>query len=229
MNSQIPASDESQGTVAKKSKIGVGSQRHEEGANPPERDIPGAPQEGGGIRASSNTAVPRLGILGYVKNFGKENKLIAAAIPVLAVLLTTMGMVSDFSVLVSLWGDEKASNTPAYIGIDVKDYAPAVSSFACAEGDADCLKASKNADLKSKLRAGGALRVVEVATNGPAAEAGVRTGDIVTGLDGYRLAGSVEFSTVMKEYHPGDTVRLFLYREGKDGYLKRESVRVGLK
>lgn len=229
LSPQVPASDESQDAVAKKSMLGLGNQKQEVGANPPERDVPGAPRESVGTQVSSNTTVPKLGIVSHIKNFGRENKLIAAVIPTLALLLAAMGTISDFSMMVGLWGDEKASDAPAYIGIDVKDYAPAVSAFSCVEGDADCLRASENADLKSELMASGALRVVEVAPNGPAEEAGVQTGDIVTGIDGYRLASSVEFSTIMEEYHPGDTVRLFLYREGEDGYLKRESVQVELK
>lgn len=227
LNPQARASDESKGTAAKKSMLGVGSQTHKEDANPPERNAPAEPSEQEGTQASTDNVVPKLGIFSHVKNFGRENKLIAAAIPVFALLLAALGTISDFSVLVGLWNDEKTSNAPAYIGIDVKDYSPALSSFDCG-GGAECLRASENEELKSKLSTEGALNVVEVAQNGPAAEGGVLAGDIVTGIDGYRLASSVEFSTIMEEYHPGDTVRLFLYRESKDGYLERESVRVEL-
>lgn len=48
--------------------------------------------------------------------------------------------------------------------------------------------------------------------NGPAAKAGLRVGDVITAVDGIRVAGAGDLAHAMKGKHAGDTVRLDVVR-----------------
>jgi S1-C subfamily serine protease len=59
----------------------------------------------------------------------------------------------------------------------------------------------------------GAL-VSRVASNGPAAKAGVQTGDIITGADGTTVTDAQDLLTVIANKKPGETVQLRIERNG---------------
>jgi len=59
------------------------------------------------------------------------------------------------------------------------------------------------------------VKVVSVSPGGPAAEAGVKSGDVVTAMDGKPLASGRDLIAGMRAVEPGQTVNLELRRDGK--------------
>jgi C-terminal processing protease CtpA/Prc len=62
---------------------------------------------------------------------------------------------------------------------------------------------------------GQGVKVVSVSPGGPAADAGVRSGDIVTAMDGKPLGSGRDLVSWMRSVEPGQTVNLDLRRDGK--------------
>lgn len=60
------------------------------------------------------------------------------------------------------------------------------------------------------------VKVISVSPGGPAAEAGVRSGDVVTAMDGKPLASGRDLIAGMRSVEPGQAVNLDLRRDGKD-------------
>lgn len=60
----------------------------------------------------------------------------------------------------------------------------------------------------------GAL-IAEVTPNTPASDAGLRTGDVVTGIDGKPISGPQELQLAVGGTDPGTKVELTIYRDGK--------------
>jgi len=61
-----------------------------------------------------------------------------------------------------------------------------------------------------------AERGSSVQANGPAAKAGVKSGDIITQVNGYNVGEIASVSTLISEYEPGDKVELTIVRDGKE-------------
>jgi S1-C subfamily serine protease len=59
----------------------------------------------------------------------------------------------------------------------------------------------------------GAL-VQQIASNGPAAKAGVQQGDIITAVDGTSISSAEDLLTVLAQKKPGDTISLKVNRNG---------------
>jgi serine protease Do len=51
--------------------------------------------------------------------------------------------------------------------------------------------------------------------NGPAARAGIQTGDVVTLINGLKLSSSSDFATTISKFAPGTTVNLTTWRNGQ--------------
>ena len=66
----------------------------------------------------------------------------------------------------------------------------------------------------------------EVVANGPADNAGILAGDIVTKLDGKTVSDATEFRNAIAEFRPNSVVKLEIYREGK---LLTHDVTLGLR
>ncbi len=58
------------------------------------------------------------------------------------------------------------------------------------------------------------LLVVRLDGAGPAANSGVRVGDIITSVEGSETATLVQLKTIIDKHKPGDTIAITLYREG---------------
>jgi S1-C subfamily serine protease len=65
----------------------------------------------------------------------------------------------------------------------------------------------------------GAL-VQQVVPGSAAADAGIRKGDIITALGGARVEGYGDLLGALRDYQPGDTVTLTVFREGDETNLK---------
>lgn len=232
------ASQSKQSAPASKNMPRAEGQGQADNSSPREQDIPknlGEPEKN---RIVSQGANRKPSILSRVKTLTGENKKMTITLTALGVLITLVGAINDFSGLLGMWSDEEANTGRPYMGIEVKDYAPVFSSFACAAEDSssgtlsECERKQRNQerneDIKLELSKRGALQITGVVPDSPAAKAGVRTDDLITAIDRYNVAGAAEFSRIMEEYHPGDTVRLSLYRSDEDGYLQQESVRIVL-
>lgn len=64
------------------------------------------------------------------------------------------------------------------------------------------------------------IYIVEVSNDSGAANAGIQAGDVVTAIDGKKVATMEELNTIKKEYKPGDTVTVTVVRNGKTLSLK---------
>lgn len=54
----------------------------------------------------------------------------------------------------------------------------------------------------------------EVQPNGPASQAGLQNGDIITGIDGQKLDGATSLRQILLQHKPGDTLKLEVLRRG---------------
>jgi len=61
--------------------------------------------------------------------------------------------------------------------------------------------------------------VVEVAENSPAAEAGVRPGDIILEIEQTHVRDLDQFKEKLKDYNPGDTILLLVKRQNAALFL----------
>ena len=62
---------------------------------------------------------------------------------------------------------------------------------------------------------GDGAAVSEITPGGPAEEAGVRVGDVITGFNGRQVADSTELVVVIRSYAPGEGVELTFTRNGQ--------------
>ena len=69
---------------------------------------------------------------------------------------------------------------------------------------------------------GGGASIAEVRSGTPAAEAGLRSGDVVTAIDGRAVTSSDELRRLIDSSSPGDTVELTLERDGQTKTLQAE-------
>jgi len=63
--------------------------------------------------------------------------------------------------------------------------------------------------------AGDGAEVGEITAGGPAADAGLRVGDIITALNGRQVADSTELVVAIRSYAPGEKVEISLLRNGQ--------------
>jgi S1-C subfamily serine protease len=75
------------------------------------------------------------------------------------------------------------------------------------------VSATTEADNGSAVGAG--ARVVSVQGGSPAADAGLRAGDVVTAIDDRPVTTSTELTAAVRSRQPGDTVSLTVRRNGK--------------
>ena len=50
--------------------------------------------------------------------------------------------------------------------------------------------------------------------NSPAADAGIRQGDVITEIDGTAITADSDLAELMLPHHPGDTIALTVLRNG---------------
>ncbi len=76
-------------------------------------------------------------------------------------------------------------------------------------------RAMLGVNLGGTEEAGGGVRVVGVSPGGPAAEAGVKAGDVVVAIEGKKVATGRELIKVMEDVEPGQKVALELRRDAR--------------
>lgn len=59
------------------------------------------------------------------------------------------------------------------------------------------------------------IYITDLANNGPAQKSGLKTGDIITGINGVTLDDQHPFINTLLQYQPGQDVKLTVYRGGK--------------
>ena len=70
--------------------------------------------------------------------------------------------------------------------------------------------------------------VTEVVENGPAADAGIEAGDIITELDGRTISGMSQLQQTLEYYAAGEKVDVVIQRSGDNGYeAKTVSITLG--
>jgi serine protease Do len=91
--------------------------------------------------------------------------------------------------------DGKVSH--GYMGLGITDVTPENAKFF---------------DSKSNL---GAI-VTQVEGNSPAAKAGMKVGDLITGLDGREISDASQLQVTVGQTRPGSTIKLQVLRDGKN-------------
>jgi len=81
------------------------------------------------------------------------------------------------------------------------------------------------ADSIGLPKPGGAL-VADVSKDGPAAKAGIATGDAVLAVNGQEVAGPRELARAVAAIRPGSSADLTIWRDGKQTSLKVETARL---
>jgi serine protease Do len=71
-----------------------------------------------------------------------------------------------------------------------------------------------NAKFFNVTKAAGAV-VSDVSPDSPGAKAGLKTGDVITAVDGKTVSGSGQLQVAVTQKQPGDTVHLTIMRDGK--------------
>jgi putative serine protease PepD len=69
---------------------------------------------------------------------------------------------------------------------------------------------------------GGGARVASVRSGGPADDAGLRAGDVVTAFDGKRVADSAALSSQVNQHQKGDRVEVVIRRDGEQKTVEVE-------
>jgi S1-C subfamily serine protease len=64
-----------------------------------------------------------------------------------------------------------------------------------------------------KLPDANGLLIKRILTNGPAAQAGIRIGDVLRSLDSNSVTGESEFRDMLRKHYSGDTITAGLIRE----------------
>ncbi len=77
-------------------------------------------------------------------------------------------------------------------------------------------------DLAKQLDVEEGVVVSQVYPGNPAADAGLRAGDVIVDLDGEQIDGSEEVIRGIGDHRPGDTVKLGIVRDGKEKTVKVE-------
>src|SRR5882762_2415025 len=75
---------------------------------------------------------------------------------------------------------------------------------------------------ESKLSTAQGVLVEQVDSIGPAAKAGLKTGDIITEFNGQRVEGTMGFRRMVRETPEGRTVQLTIWRDGRSQALSAE-------
>ena len=52
--------------------------------------------------------------------------------------------------------------------------------------------------------------------NNCAAKAGIKVGDIITGMGGYDVAGNSDLLSILRKFKPGDTTTITVFRSGRE-------------
>jgi len=98
-------------------------------------------------------------------------------------------------IVASLVKDGKVEH--ARIGVSISDVTP------------------ENATFFHLNSADGAL-ISQVEPDSPGAKAGLKTGDVITGVNGKKVENAGQLQAIVSQQHPGDKVTLNVFRDGKD-------------
>ena len=71
---------------------------------------------------------------------------------------------------------------------------------------------------------GRGVRILEVRPGGPADKAGLKPGDLITGLGGMRLRQMSEMALILKQVRPGGSVRFEVLRDGQKQQMELTAV-----
>lgn len=78
--------------------------------------------------------------------------------------------------------------------------------------DVSNVKAYLGVDLSSEH----GVYIVEVSSNSPASNSGIKTGDVITKIDKYEIASMSDLNKVLYQYRKGDSAKITIVREGKE-------------
>ncbi len=79
----------------------------------------------------------------------------------------------------------------------------------------DALRPARAAELGIPAEGGVVLGDRSVQAGGPAATAGIKAGDVIVTIGSDRVRNEADLAVAMIEHHPGETVEVGIYRDGK--------------
>ena len=107
------------------------------------------------------------------------------------------------------------SNIVQKIIKDLKDYGSVQRAFL----GADVIDLNASIRDKAKLNSLEGVYVNNIASYGPAKEAGMLEGDVITECNGVAVNSKAEFDEQLSYYRPGDKINLVYFRDGKSNDL----------
>jgi len=72
---------------------------------------------------------------------------------------------------------------------------------------------------KKKLKVDSGVQVMAVDADGPAAEAGIKPGDVVSMIDNRPVKSAEDFNRLVKSLKPGKSVAILIHRRGSPIFL----------
>lgn len=66
------------------------------------------------------------------------------------------------------------------------------------------------------------IYVISAVNDGPAYNAGIQSGDVITWMNGSKVVNMKDFQNQVESFHPGDKIKVAVLRSGKDRYTEIE-------
>lgn len=118
--------------------------------------------------------------------------------------------------------DETSTNTMTKV-IAVSDYKGVLEKMS--NGNAVPYFGIRGQEVSQAMEESGmpeGIYVITPVNDGPAYNAGIQSGDVITWMNGLKVGNLKDFQNQVEALHPGDKIKVAVLRSGKDGYTEIE-------